>query len=179
MAETLSGADGGSHGEIEPSIEYGGVSGGVSVFGSASYLGDNLGIESPDGRSTPLHDHTDQYQAFGYVQDILDSDDRVSLIAGASRQGFQIPNQVGLIPSLTFGPDGGTPLTVNGQTTFPSAELDENQLEATYYGVASWQHTTERLTTQISLFGRYSSLKFTPDPLGDLLFDGVAQAALK
>ena len=169
---------GGSHGEIEPSVEYGGSTGKLSFFGSASYLGDDLGIESPDGRSTPLHDHTNQYQAFGYLQDILDADNRVSVIAGASHQSFQIPNQVGLVPSLTFGQDGA-PLTVNGQTTFPSADLNENQVEATYFGVASWQHTTERLTTQISLFGRYSSLNFTPDPLGDLLFNGVAQSALK
>jgi outer membrane receptor protein involved in Fe transport len=170
---------GGAHGEIEPSVEYGGSTGALSFFGSASYLGDNLGIESPDGRSTPLHDHTDQYQAFGYLQDILDPDDRVSLILGASDETFQIPNQAGLTPSLMFGPQGDEPLVVNGQTTYPSADLNENQTEITYYGVATWQHTTERLTTQISLFGRYSSLRFTPDPLGDLLFDGIAQYAFK
>jgi outer membrane receptor protein involved in Fe transport len=167
---------GGAHGEIEPSVEYGGTSGSVSFFGSASYLGDNLGIESPDGRSTPLHDHTNQYQAFGYLQDILDPDDRVSLILGASNQTFQIPNQVGLTPSLMFA---GSPLEVEGQINFPSAALDENQTEATYYAVASWQHTVERLTTQVSLFGRYSSLRFTPDVLGDLLFNGIAQFAYK
>ena len=167
---------GGAHGEIEPSIEYGGTSGSLSFFGSASYLGDNLGIESPDGRSTPLHDHTNQYQAFGYLQDILDPDDRVSLIVGASNQTFQIPNQVGLTPSLMFA---GSPLEVEGQTSFPSAALDENQTEATYYAVASWQHTVERLTTQVSLFGRFSSLRFTPDVLGDLLFNGIAQFAYK
>jgi outer membrane receptor protein involved in Fe transport len=160
-------------------VEYGGSTGALSFFGSASYLGDNLGIESPDGRSTPLHDHTDQYQAFGYLQDILDPDDRVSLILGASDETFQIPNQAGLTPSLMFGPQGDEPLVVNGQTTYPSADLNENQTEITYYGVATWQHTTERLTTQISLFGRYSSLRFTPDPLGDLLFDGIAQYAFK
>jgi len=170
---------GGSHGEIEPSIEYGGSSGSLSYFGSASYLGDDLGIESPDGRSTPLHDHTNQYQAFGYVQDILDPDDRVSLILGASNETFQIPNQEGLTPSLVFGPGLGEPLMVNGQTTYPSADLDENQTEITYYAVATWQHTVDRLTTQVSLFGRYSSLRFTPDPLGDLLFNGIAQYAFK
>jgi outer membrane receptor for ferrienterochelin and colicins len=167
---------GGAHGEIEPSVEYGGTSGAVSFFGSASYLGDNLGIESPDGRSTPLHDHTNQYQAFGYLQDILDPDDRVSLVLGASNQTFQIPNQVGLTPSLMFA---GSPLEVEGQTSFPSAALNENQTEGTYYAVASWQHTVERLTTQVSLFGRYSSLRFTPDVLGDLLFNGIAQFAYK
>ncbi|HXV01727.1 MAG TPA: TonB-dependent receptor [Caulobacteraceae bacterium] len=170
---------GGSHGEIEPSAEIGGTTGALSYFVSASYLGDDLGIESPDGRSTPLHDHTDQYQAFAYLQDILDADDRVSLILGASHQSFQIPNRVGLTPSLAFGPDGDEPLVVEGQTTFPSADLDENQREITYYGVASWQRSVERLTTQVSLFARYSSLRFSPDPLGDLLFDGISQAAFK
>ena len=29
------------------------------------------------------------------------------------------------------------------------------------------------------MFARYSTLKFIPDPLGDLLFDGIAQAAFK
>jgi outer membrane receptor protein involved in Fe transport len=170
---------GGSHGEIQPSLEYGGTSGPLSYYVTASYLRDDLGIESPDGRSTPLHDHTDQYHAFAYLQDILDADDRLSLILGASDERFQIPNREGLTPSLTFGPDGGSPLVVDGQTTFPSAQLDENQHEITYYGIASWQHTTERLTTQVSLFARYSSLRFSPDPLGDLLFNGVAQHALK
>ncbi|HEY5289855.1 MAG TPA: TonB-dependent receptor [Caulobacteraceae bacterium] len=169
---------GGSHGEFEPSVEYGGSSGSLSYFGSASFLTDQLGVESPDGSSTPRHDRTEQYQAFGYVQDILDPDDRVSLILGASNESFQIPDQIGLLPSLMFGPDGKH-LMVDGQTTYPSADLNENQTETTYYAVASWQHTMDRLTTQISLFGRYSSLRFTPDVVGDLLFNGIAQYAFK
>jgi outer membrane receptor protein involved in Fe transport len=170
---------GGSHGEFEPSIEYGGSSGSLSYFASASFLTDELGVESPDGSSTPRHDRTEQYQAFGYLQDILDPDDRISLILGASNQTFQIPNQVGLTPSLTLGPPPGAPLEVEGQTTYPSADLNERQAEVTYYAVGSWQHTSGGLTTQVSLFGRYSSLRFTPDVVGDLLFNGIAQYAFK
>ena len=33
-------------------------------------LRNDLGIESPDGRSTPLHDHTQQYHGFGYFEQI-------------------------------------------------------------------------------------------------------------
>src|SRR5207302_4562204 len=58
---------GGSHGVITPSVEYGGSWGATSGFFSGSYTGTNVGIESPDGSSTPLHDHSDQYQAFGYL----------------------------------------------------------------------------------------------------------------
>jgi outer membrane receptor protein involved in Fe transport len=170
---------GGSQGRVQPSFEYGGGSGATNVFVSASYLGSDVGIESPDGRSTPIHDHTDQYQGFAYVDHILDANDRVSLILGASHQTFQIPNIEGQTPSLFYGPQGDEPLVVHGQTAYPSEALNENQREITYYGVGSWLRTVDKLTTQISFFARYSSLHFTPDPLGDLLFTGTAQDAFK
>ncbi len=170
---------GGSHDEIEPSVEYRGSAGSFSWFTSLSYLHDALGIESPDASSTPLHDNTDQYEGFAYLEDILDPDDRVSAIIGASNQRFQIPNQVGQEPSLMFGPNGDQPLVVDGQTTFPSALLNESQKETTYYGVVSLLHTAGPFTGQLSLFSRYSTLQFVPDILGDLLFNGISQAARK
>ncbi len=170
---------GGSHGEIEPSAEYSGGSGHFNYFLSASYLHDDLGVESPDRSSTPLHDTTDQLQAFAYLADIIDPSSRVSLILGASNERFQIPDLTGETPSLMFGPNGDQPLVVDGRTTYPSAALDESQKEATYYVVASYLRTTDRFTGQFSLFGRYSTLTFAPDPLGDLLFDGISQDAYK
>jgi hypothetical protein len=104
---------GGSHGTVEPSFDYGGSSGNLNYFVSADYLRNDLGIESPDGSSNPLHDHTSQYHGFGYFEDILDPGNRLSLILGTSNDRFQIPNQSGLQPSLG--------LTVNGQSTFASA----------------------------------------------------------
>jgi len=169
---------GGSHDEIEPSLEYRGGSGAFSYFVSLSYLHDALGIESPDGSSTPLHDKTDQFQGFAYLEDILDPEDRVTVILGASNQRFQIPNVVGNVPSLTYGPDN-TPLTVNGETTYPSADLNESQKEVTYFGVVSLLHDAGPFTSQVSLFSRFSTLAFTPDPLGDLLFNGISQVAEK
>jgi len=87
---------GGSHGVITPSIEYGASSGATSGFFSGSYTGADVGIESPDGSANPLHDHSDQYQAFGYVDHILDDTSRISAILGTSQQTFQIPNVRGL-----------------------------------------------------------------------------------
>lgn len=162
---------GGSHGTFQPSIEYGGSSGNLNYFFSGDMLRSGLGIESPDGSSSPLHDHTTQYHGFGYFEDILDDANRVSLIVGTSTGKFQIPNQAGLQPSLG--------LTVNGQTDYPSALLDENQKEVTHYAVASWQHAAGTIDWLSSVTGRYSSLTFTPDHLGDLLFNGIAQDAYK
>jgi len=165
------GVYGGSHGLIEPSIEYGGTSGATSGFFSGSYTGTDIGIESPDGRATPLHDHSDQYQAFGFLDHILDDTSRVSLIAGTSQQKFQIPNVSGLQPDLGF--------TQNGVTSFPSERLNQNQREGTTYGIVSYLKTTDRFTGQASFFTRYSELRYTPDVTGELLFNGIAQAARK
>ena len=63
---------GGSHGTIEPSFNYGGSSGSITYFVSGDFLRNDLGIESPDGSSDPVHDHTTQYHGFGYLEDILD-----------------------------------------------------------------------------------------------------------
>jgi len=169
---------GGSHGEIEPSFDYAGSVDDTNLFVSGSFLTDELGIESPDGRSNPLHDRTDQGQGFAYFDRILDPDNRISLAVGTSNDSFQIPDTPGQEPGLTYDP-GATPLKVGNQTTYPSADLNENQRENTEYGALSWLHSTDRFTGQISLVGRYSSLAFTPDEVGDLLYNGIAQTADK
>ncbi|HEY3950518.1 TonB-dependent receptor [Phenylobacterium sp.] len=162
---------GGSHGMIEPSIEYGGTSGATSGFFSGSYTGTDVGIESPDGRGTPIHDHSDQYQAFGFLDHIIDETSRVSLIAGTSQETFQLPNSSGLQPDTGF--------SVNGITAFPSQNLNERQREGTSYAIVSYQKTTDKFTGQASFFTRYSDLRYTPDVTGELLFNGIAQAAGK
>ena len=162
---------GGSHGTVEPSFNYGGGAGSFSYLVTGSFLRNDLGIESPDGSSNPIHDHTTQYHGFGYFEDILDDDNRVAFMLGSSVGKFQIPNLYGLQPSLG--------LTVNGQTTYPSQGLDENQREVTQFGALSWQHSAGALDVQTSFIARYSSLTFKPDPLGDLLFTGIAQDAFK
>jgi len=163
---------GGSHGEIEPSFEVSQHVGDTNLFVSGSYLHNDLGIESPDGRSDPLHDHTDQFNGFAYLDKIVDPSSRVSVIVGASDQSFQIPD-------ISGGQNGGLGYNVNGQTSDPSQNLNETQDETTQYGVVSYLHTTETFTGQVSLFARYSTLKFTPDEVGDLLYDGISQSADK
>jgi outer membrane receptor protein involved in Fe transport len=163
---------GGSHDDIEPSFEAGGSSGPLNYFVSGSYVANDLGIESPDGRSDPIHDRTQQIQGFAYVEDILNDNNRVSLILGTSDQRFQIPDVAGNL-------NGGLGLSVNGVSDYPSAQLNETQSETSQYGVVSLLNTSGKLTTQASVFGRYSTLKFTPDQVGDILYDGIAQAASK
>ncbi len=170
---------GGSHATMEPSLNYGGASGRLHYFFSADALRNKLGIESPDGSSTPLHDQTRQYHAFGYLEDVLDNSNRVSLILSSSSGGFQIPNLGSAQPSLVLGTQNPLPLSVNGQTGFPSAALNETQREQTQFAIVSWQHSRGLLDLQTSVTARNSTLQFTPDALGDLLFNGIAQSAFK
>lgn len=162
---------GGSHGTIEPSFEYGGNSGATNYFVTGSYRRNDLGIEAVDAGRTALHDKTNQYQGFGYVDHTIDESNRISLIGGYSDQRFQIPNPRGLHPDGTY--------TVAGRTDFLSDDLDERQREKTGFAIASFLHDSGPLTLQTSLFARYSALDYRPDATGELLFNGIAQRASK
>jgi outer membrane receptor for ferrienterochelin and colicins len=162
---------GGSHSTFQPAAEYGASSGNNSYYMEGDYKQNNLGIESPDGSSDPLHDHATQGHAFGYFEHILDSENRLTLIVGLSDDEFEIPNQRGLQPTLGY--------SVLGQTQFLSNDLNENQHELAEYAIVSWQHSQGALDWQTSLSARYTSLHFSPDPLGDLLYNGIAQDAFK
>jgi outer membrane receptor protein involved in Fe transport len=189
---------GGSLGTFAPSGWYGGSSGQYSYFISADMLRSDRGIESPDASSEPLHDQTTQIHGFGYFEDVLGDNDRLALVAGVSTAQFEIPNQRGLQPAGVGGVTGLGPcgngagfyvppclgtdnqvLSVNGQYSYLSNDLDENQHELTQYAILSWQHSHGDLNWQSSLSGRYTSLDFEPDPTGDLLYNGIAQYAFK
>ena len=162
---------GGGHGTVQPNINYGGGTGSLSYFLSGDFLRNDLGIESPDGSSNPIHDHTTQYHGFGYIEDILDDSQSHRADAGQFRR--QIPDSGPVRAAARAG------LEVNGVSAFPSQSLDENQREITQFGALSWQHSAGDFNVQSSLIARYSSLNFVPDPVGDLLFTGIAQDAFK
>jgi outer membrane receptor protein involved in Fe transport len=175
---------GGSHDMYEPSAEYGGSWGANSLFVSGSYTHTGVGIESPDDSALPLHDASNQYQAFAFFDHVLNDTSKISFLAGTSQSTFQIPNPHGLQPSFAqdngitgLGPGGA--LLVNGQSQFLSNDLNERQTEGTTFAAASYLYSGGDLTLQASLFGRYSTLVFDPDELGDLLYNGIAQYADK
>lgn len=162
---------GGSQQRFQSNLEYAGSAGPWNGFASVDYETSGLGIESPDGRSTPLHDVTHQGRGFAYAERVLDQDSKVTFIAGFNRASFQIPDVVGGRPGLG--------LSVNGRSDYRSEDLRERQREITGFGVISYLRTAGKFDLQASAFARYSSLYFQPDRLGDLLFTGLAQEAFK
>ena len=155
---------GGSHSWIQPSAEYRGSLGRFNYYLSGDFLHNNIGI-TPATPDTPIHDSTKQGHGFGYFEYLIDSTSKVSAILGTFVGRFQIPNAKDQTPSFT----------VNGIDSFDSAKAKETQLEQNYYAVLSYLKAKQDLTYQISLFTRYSQLDFRPDPLADLLFNGIAQ----
>ena len=159
---------GGSWNWLQPSIEYGGRSGSIDYFVVAEGLHNDRGIENPTPGFNAIHDTANQFHGLAYLSDVIDPDTRVSLILGGFDGSFQIPNNPGQ-PTLGYN--------VNGMTSFNSAALNETQNEITAFAVLSLQKHLDDKDVQVSVFNRTSTLHFSPDAMGDLLFNGIAQKA--
>jgi outer membrane receptor protein involved in Fe transport len=185
----------GSQGTITPSFDYGGTFGsicpsaapapgkpntppppadcfaGVQYFFTGRYLQTNEGIENPLPSYSPIHDFSRQEKGFAYMSTFIDPTTRLSLIAGTANSTYQIPN----VPGQPVGLNGNPPvMSAFGVTTFNSALLNENQVEFTQFGVLAVQKSINGFDGQLSFFTRYDRLNYTPDPLGDLLINGIA-----
>jgi outer membrane receptor protein involved in Fe transport len=125
----------------------------------------NLGIENPTGNRNATHDHTTQNKSFGMLSYLLDNDSRVSFMFGKSNGRFQIPTRPGLTPQFTL--DGAVP---------PASEaLNANQREKTDFQILTYQQkVSPKLDYQVSVFRRASRIDYMPDPIGDLVYNGVA-----
>ncbi len=188
------GVYGGSHGTITPSIEYGGTFGGncpttatttpgyvkatpapadcfagVQYYFTGRYLQNTVGIENPTPAYNAIHDFSQQDRGFLYMSAFVDPTTRISLIAGTATNNFQIPN----VPGQPIGQNGNV-TSAFGVTSFNSALLNENQVEKTHFSVLSVQKSYDGFDGQLSYFTRYNELRFTPDPTGDLLLNGIA-----
>ena len=162
---------GGARDYFQPSFSYGARAGDWDLFATGDFLHTRVGIENPTSSFNPIHDLSNQYHGLLHLSYTPDDTTRLSLLAGLSSAQFQIPNNPGQVPSLG--------LNVGGITDFDSASLTEHQRELTDFAILSLQKHLDGVDVQTSLFSRYSSLYFTPDPVGDLLFTGLAQTAAK
>ncbi len=61
----------------------------------------------------------------------------------------------------------------------PSSQLDEQQHEVNRFLVLSYQKTLGVLNYQAAVFHQYSELHYTPDLVGDLIYNGVASDTLR
>jgi len=162
---------GGSYSWINPSAEYRGQVGRFNYFVAGDFLQNSVGINPATSRqmNEPIHDDTKQGHGLAYLEYLVDPTSKLTGIFGTFVGHFQIPNNPDQVPSFT----------VNGISDFDSGKVNETQLEQNYYGVVSYLKAVQELTLRASVFARYSTLKFNPDALPDLLFNGLSQKLVR
>jgi outer membrane receptor protein involved in Fe transport len=154
---------GGSFRTSEYSGEYAGSQGDLNYYASGTFLENGIGIENPTASRSPIHDDTLQKRGFAYLSYLINASTRLSFMYGTSDNQFQIPNN----------PDQTPAFTLNGYPAKDSSKLTETQNEDTRYAILALQGTVgDKLDYQVAAFSRYTSVRFNPDYVGDLIFTG-------
>ena len=136
-----------------------------SISSPGRYFGSSVGIENPTPAYNAIHDNTSQEKGFLYLSTVIDPTSRLTLISGVSNGAYQIPNNPGQTPAFTA--------VRHHQASIPrcSTSGSRSSTSSTCWPIRS--RSTD-FDFQLSYFNRYSSLHFMPDPIGDLVFNGVA-----
>ena len=161
---------GGSRQTITPSVEYGGTIGNTQYFLTGRYFGQQRGHRYSTSSENAIYDHSDQGKFFGYVSDVFGEGARLTLITGSAVGGYQIPNNPNQPPAYT----------VPGVGVFNSSQINEESGRAKLFRRGRVAANRGRPSTIRCPPSRaYSSLRFDPDPIGDLVFNGVAATVVR
>ena len=164
---------GGSFDTINPSVQVAGHKGQLDYYFTGSFQENGQGIENPVNSTDPIHDDSQRYSGFSYMNYVIDETSRFTVMLGGEQSQFQIPNNPGQPPNFALAGQPSDPSNPD-VSAFDSANLNENQNEQNYYAIESYQKSDGNLNFQISTYQRYSSVLFRPDQTGDLIFNGVA-----
>lgn len=169
---------GGARDYVFPSLQYGAHAGKFDFFVTGDYVHDRVGIENPTPDFNAIHDLSNQYHYLGHFRYTLDPQTRISLTTGVSNAQYQLPNNPGQQRQFANPSYAQSGLGQSNFGSVDSASLDERQKQITDFAIASLQKDIgSRLSLQTSGVVRYSSLGYSPDQLGDLVYNGIAQRA--
>jgi outer membrane receptor protein involved in Fe transport len=163
---------GGQRETLQPSFQYGGCEGPFSYYLTGTFLHSNLAFSSATPGPTPIHNITNQGQGFGYFTYQLNPLNKLSLITGVSVNNSEIPNQPGL-PQLFH-------LTGVDAVNYPSTAINESLNQDYFFGILALNGVIgPEINYQVAYTGAYSTLLFNPDPIGDLIYQGVASKSFR
>ncbi|HTY55611.1 MAG TPA: TonB-dependent receptor, partial [Candidatus Binataceae bacterium] len=161
---------GGQRETYQPSFEYGGCEGALNYYLTGTYLHSNLAFSSATPGPTPYHNITNQGQGFGTVNYQINPLNKLSLIWGVSVNDSQYPTEPGLTP--LFGLAGVNP------SRYPSTDINETLNQDYYFGILALSGVIgPSINYQIAYTGAYSTIEFNADPIGDLIYQGVASTS--
>ncbi|MGF1275655.1 TonB-dependent receptor [Acetobacter pasteurianus] len=170
---------GGARDYFFPSLQYGFHKGKWDFFATADYVHDRTGIENTTSSFNAIHDLSEQYHFLGHLRYTADEDTRISFIAGISNAEYQLPNNPGQQTQFAMPAYSGSDLAQQLNGSVDSAHLDEHQKQITDFAILALQKEMGDFSLQSSVFSRYSSLRYSPDWLGDLVYNGIAQQAAR
>jgi outer membrane receptor protein involved in Fe transport len=158
---------GGQRDTVKPSFELAGCHGNFSYYLTGVYLHSNLGLSSATPAPDPIHDGTDQGQGFAYLTYTINPTAKLSLISGmtvASNQFPDVPNEVPMFSLKGISPAG-----------YPSSAIDSSLDQQDYFGVLALDGVIgPNSDYQIAYSSHYNRENFNPDPIPDLIYQGVA-----
>ncbi len=154
---------------LQPSLQYAGCSGQLSSYVSALYDQSNMAFSSATPGPNPIHDHTSQGQAFGFFSYPVTAGTRLSLMLSAAASTNQLPNVPGLPPQYTLAGIQSPP---------PSAAINSDLDFNDYLAVLAIDDSPlPHLSYQLAYTEHAISQRFVPDPVGELVYQGVASTA--
>jgi outer membrane cobalamin receptor len=160
---------GGQRDTIEPGFEYAGCHDGLGSYVSGLYQQSNTAFSSATPGPTPIHDFTKQGQLFGFFSYNLTPTDTLSLLVSGAKSSNQLPNVAGLPSEFQLA---GVPIPpsssgIDSYLDFSDAlavlTLNGSLADNVSYQIAYAQHVIEQ--------------RFEPDPVGELIYQGVASTA--
>ena len=158
---------GGQRDTVQPSIELAGCDGSLSYYLTGVYLRSDLGLSSATPAPDAIHDHTDQGQGFAYLTYAINPATKLSLISGMTVASNQFPNVPGEIPIY--------PLKGVNPANYPSSAINSSLDQQNYYGVLALDGVVGPNTDyQLAYSSNYNRQNFNPDPIADLIYQGIA-----
>jgi hypothetical protein len=153
---------------LEPTVEYAGSVGKFSYYVSALYNEGNTAFSSATPGPNPIHNWTNQGQAFGVFTYALDANTKLSLILSAAASNNQLPNVPNLTPEFALA----------NVEPFNSANINSYLNFRDYLAILSLKSApTPDFAYQISYSIHSISQQFRPDNAGELIYQGVASTA--
>ena len=161
---------GGMYDTVQPSFELQGCHGKFSYYLTGLYLHSSLGFSSATPGHEPIHDTTDQGQGFAYLTYAPGPSTKLSLISGMTLAASEFPDRPGLPPLYKLS--GVNP------ATYPSTAIDSGLDQQDYYGVMALNGVIgPNADYQIAYAAHYNTQTFNPDPVGDLIYQGISTRA--
>jgi hypothetical protein len=120
-------------------------------------------VPAPD----PIHDAVTQGQGFAYLTYALNPTTRLSLISGMTLSFNQFPNQPYQLPQYQL--DHVDP------ALYPSSAINSGLNQQDYYGMMALNGALVSKTDyQLAYTAHYNTQTFYPDPIGDLIYQGIS-----